>query len=233
MKANMRKQEITSNNLANINTTGFKKSELFARCYVDHVKNDLDQPFVNDEHAIDEVVVDFSPGPMVATSNPLDAAIEGESFFTVIMPDKSLRYTRNGAFTIDGDGQLATLHGEKVLGETGKPIDVNGKSVGINESGEVLVEGRMMDKIKMTQFKEPYYLVKQGYSLYNKSDKTEEITPEPAKIRQGHLEGSNVNPIESMVKMISSMRSYEADEKAMQSEDQTLSKAVNEIGRLR
>ena len=233
MKANLRKQEVISNNLANVNTTGFKKSELFARTYLSHVNNDLQQPFLNDEHTIDEVVVDFSPGPMVATENPLDAAIEGDGFFTVIMPDKSLRYTRSGAFTIDGNGHLATLHGEKVLGETGKPIDVHGKSMSINESGEVLIDGRMMDKIKMVQFSEPSFLVKQGYNLYAKSEKTEEIQPEFMKIHQGHLEGSNVNPIESMVKMITGMRNYEADEKALQSEDQTLSKAVNEVGRIR
>jgi flagellar basal-body rod protein FlgF len=233
MKANLRKQEVISNNLANVNTTGFKKSELFTRTYLSHVKNDLQQPFLNDEHTIDEVVIDFSPGALVATGNPLDAAIEGESFFTVIMPDNSLRYTRSGAFTIDGDGQLSTLHGEKLLGQSGRPIDVNGKSAMINESGEVLIEGRSVDKLKMTQFNEPCYLLKRGYGLYEKSDKTEEIETGSYKIRQGHLEGSNVNPIESMVKMISGLRNYEADERAMQSEDQTLSKAVNEVGRIR
>lgn len=233
MKANLRKQEVISNNLANVNTTGFKKSELFARTYLSHVNNDLNQPFLNDEHTIDDVVEDFSAGPMVATENPLDVAIDGKSFFTVIMPDKTLRYTRSGAFTIDVDGQLATLHGEKVLGTTGKAIDVHGKNMSINEAGEVMVDGRMMDKIKMAEFNEPYCLVKQGYNLYAKSDKTEEIEMSPMKLHQGHLEGSNVNPIESMVKMIAGLRSYEADERAMQSEDQTLNKAVNEVGRIR
>ncbi len=233
MKATMRKQEVISNNLANVNTTGFKKSELFARTYLSHVNNDLNQPFLNDEHTIDEVTVDFSPGPMVATGNPLDVAIEGESFFTVIGPDKSLKYTRSGAFTIDGNGQLSTLHGEKVLGETGRPIDINGKNVNINENGEVMLEGRVMDRLKMAQFKEPNFLLKKGYNLYEKGEKTEEIEPGFTKIHQGHLEGSNVNPIESMVKMISGMRNYEADEKSMQSEDETLNKAVNEVGRIR
>ena len=233
MKAILRKQEVISNNLANVNTTGFKKSELFARTYLSQVRNDQQQLFVNDEHTIDEVVTDYTPGPMVATGNSLDVAIQGKSFFTVIQPDNTVRYTRSGSFTIDSNGQLATLHGEKIMGETGKPIDVGGKSVTISENGEVLVDGRMVDKVKLTQFSEPSFLVKQGYNLYDKSDKTEEVKPDGFKLYQGHLEGSNVNPIEMMVKMISGMRNYEADSRSMQSEDETLNKAVNEVGRLR
>jgi len=233
MKANMRKQELLSNNVANVNTTGYKQTELFTRAYVDHVQNDLRQPFVNDEQAIDEVTVDYRPGPIVATENPLDVAIEGDAFFTVISADKSVKYTRNGAFTIESEGQLSALHCERVMGETDKPIDVQGKSVHIAENGEVISGGRIINKLKLTNFEKPCYLLKQGYNLFDKSEKSEEIPATAYRLNAGHLEGSNVNPIDMMVKMIAGFRNYEADERAMQASDQTLNKAVNEVGRIR
>jgi flagellar basal-body rod protein FlgG len=233
MKANLRKQELYSNNLANVNTTGFKKSELFTRAYLDYVNNDLNQPFVNDEHTIDEVVVDFRPGPMVNTGNTLDVAIEGKAFFSVVNSNGEVNYTRNGAFTIDVDGHLSTLNGEKVLGETGRPIQVGGKKVMIADDANVVVDGQVANKIKMVEFKEPYYLIKNGSHLYSPSEKSEITDADYVKLRQGHLEGSNVNPVESMVKMIAGFRNYEADERAMQASDQTLNKAVNEVGRIR
>ncbi len=233
MKANLRKQEIHSNNLANVNTTGFKKSELFTRAYLDYVNNDINQPFVNDEHTIDEVVVDFTPGPLVSTGNNLDVAVDGKAFFSVLSNDGAVSYTRNGAFTIDVDGHLSTLTGDKLIGETGRPIEVNGKSVLIADDGNVIVDGNTINRLRMVEFDEPYNLIKKGSHLYAPSDTTEIRSPETVKLRQGHLEGANVNTVESMVKMIASFRNYEADERALQASDQTLNKAVNEVGRIR
>ncbi|MFH0919962.1 MAG: flagellar basal-body rod protein FlgF [Fibrobacterota bacterium] len=233
MKANLRKQETISNNLANVNTTGYKQTELFTRAMLTHTQNDQRQPFLNDEHTIDEVAVDYRPGPMVQTGNPLDVAIEGEAFFTVMRPDNTVAYTRNGALTIDKDGDLATLNGEKIIGETDKAIPIQGKSVSLQTDGSVVVDGRIVNKLKMGQFEKPYFLVKSGYNLYEKSEQTLDAAPGNFKLNQGHLEGSNVNPVETMVKMISSFRNYESDERAMQASDQTLNKAVNEVGRIR
>lgn len=233
MKAGLRKQEVLSNNIANVNTTGFKQSELFSRAYVDYTVNDLRKPFVNDQHTIDEVAVDYRPGPMVQTGNPLDIAIEGDAYFTVQTADKSLHYTRSGAFTIDADGQLATLHGEKVVSETGNNIDVHGKSVHIGEGGEVVVDGKIVNQLKLASFERPSYLLKQGYNLFDRTERTMDTPLSQVKLKAGHLEGSNVNPVETMVKMIAGFRNYEADEKALQAADQTLNKAVNEVGRIR
>jgi flagellar basal-body rod protein FlgG len=233
MKANLRKQEIQSNNLANVNTTGFKKGELFTRAYLDYVNNDLNQPFVNDEHTIDEVIVDYTPGAMVNTGNKLDVAIEGKAFFAVQNSSGEVNYTRNGAFTIDSEGHLSTLNGEKLIGETGRPIEIAGKNVMISDDANVVVDGQIANKIKTVEFKEPYNLIKNGSHLYAPSNQTEMLESATVKLRQGHLEGSNVNPVESMVKMIAGFRNYEADERAMQASDQTLNKAVNEVGRIR
>jgi flagellar basal-body rod protein FlgG len=198
------------------------------------VNNDINQPFLNDEHTIDEVVVDYTPGAMVSTGNKLDVAIEGKSFFSVLSANNEVNYTRNGAFTIDADGHLSTLNGEKVLGETGRPIDIGaGKNVTISDDANVIVDNQVVNKIKMVDFKEPYFLIKRGSHLYSPSDQTEMSNAESVKLNQGHLEGSNVNPVESMVKMIAGFRNYEADERALQASDQTLNKAVNEVGRIR
>ncbi|OGJ85965.1 MAG: flagellar basal-body rod protein FlgF [Candidatus Raymondbacteria bacterium RifOxyA12_full_50_37] len=233
MKAILRKQEVISNNLANANTTGFKKSDLFIRAYVDQVSNDLRQPFINDELTIDDLVTDFSPGPMIQTGNPLDLAVQGKAFFTVMLDDETVAYSRSGAFTIDNEGMLSTLDGKRVIGETDKPIPIDGSHINILDDGQVQVDGRIVNKLKLSQFQEPNYLIKLGANLYQRSELTVDATSENYKIQAGYLEGSNVNPIETMVKMISSFRNYEADQKAMQAEDQTLSKAVNEIGIVR
>ncbi|OGS36346.1 MAG: flagellar basal-body rod protein FlgF [Elusimicrobia bacterium RIFOXYB2_FULL_49_7] len=233
MKALLRKEEVLSNNLANVNTTSFKQSNLFTRAYLDYLNNDIRQPFLNDEHTIDEIVTDFSQGPMITTDNPLDVAIEGKAFMTIQGKDDAELYTRSGSFTRDAQGQLATLNGEKVLGEHNGPISINGKSVNISEAGDVVVDGMIVDRIKLVQFKEPCHLLKEGNNLYSKSETTEEEAMGSYFLHQGHLEGSNVNPVEMMVKMITAFRNYEADQRSMQSTDQTLSKAVNEVGRIR
>lgn len=234
MKALLRREEIVSNNLANVNTTGFKQSNLFTRAYLSNLTNDQRQPFQNDETTIDEVVTDYQPGPMIATGNALDIAIEGKAFISVKGPEGSVLYTRTGALTRDRDGNLATLNGDKILGQNGGAIPLNGASVNISEQGDVVVDGLITDRIKLAEFQEPSYLVRKGGNLFEASEKTLEADAlSPYQLHQGHLEGSNVNPVEMMVKMISTLRNYEADQRSMQSTDQTLAKAVNEVGRIR
>ena len=110
--------DVIANNLANINTTGFKQSNLFIKSYEKYLDNDELEPYVNREIKSDEVFVDFREGPMKKTGNDLDLMIKGSGFFT-IMTGRGVRYTRNGNFSLNPDGFLITSDGSKVMAKEG------------------------------------------------------------------------------------------------------------------
>jgi flagellar basal-body rod protein FlgF len=232
----MAKQDQIANNLANINTVAYKKSKLLVKSFTQFLQNDLKQPFVNDKIAIDQVVIDFQQGPMKQTDNPLDVAIEGEGFFCVETPG-GIRYTRDGNCSINRDGELVTAAGYPLLGKTGqgdqRHIKVEGNNINILADGTVSVDGEEAGVLRLVNFSKPYALEKQGDSLYRIA--TAGVTAFDAsgcKLQQGFLEISNAEPVESMVEMIAAFRNYEANEKSIWAQNETLGKAVNEVGRL-
>ncbi len=232
----MAKQDQISNNLANINTTGYKKSSLVTRSFREFLKNDIEQPFVNEGTVIDEVAIDFSQGGLKQTGVPLDVAIEGEGFFTVDTP-QGRRYTRNGNFSIDSDKRLVTSKGFPVIATMGDGtesiVKADGDNFSILGDGTVVVDGDNVGKLKMATFDKPYKLLREGGSLYKTSNPDALVyESNDFKLQQGFLETSNADPIRSMVDMISVFRTYEANQKAIHAQDETLGKAVNEVGRL-
>ena len=125
--------EVAANNLANINTIGYKKEDIFFR----HLVNAVNAS----DPAQGEQKIDFSEGALRHTGNPLDAAIVGDGFF-VVQTDQGEAYTRNGSFSLDGEGRLVTQSGDPVLSDSGE-LQIQGKSVKINEKGELLVDGHI------------------------------------------------------------------------------------------
>lgn len=233
MKPLMKKQDIISNNLANANTTAFKKSDLFVRTYLEHINNDTDDPFLNDEMAIDEVEIDFTSGPITITENPFDLAIEGKGFFNVKDSSGETVYTKTGSFNKSADGFLITKQGNRVLDETGNSISIDGKNFNVLSDGYIEIDGRITNKLKLTNFESPHNFRKLGDGNYGTTAKSVEIKNEKNYIRQGFLEGSNVSPVNQMVQMLSTFRNYESNQKAIHAIDETLNKAVNEVGRIR
>ncbi|MFH1760140.1 MAG: flagellar basal-body rod protein FlgF [bacterium] len=231
MRPVMRRQDILSNNLANINTTGYKKSDLFVRSFIDFVENDEQKPFMNDNMKIDEVKIDFSPGPLVQTGGTLDLAIDGKGFFTVDTND-GVQYTRNGSFTISNDGEIVDLNGNRLLGEDG-PLFIQGNRVTISPGGYVDVDGAIMGRVNVVDFQDPTKLEKVGACLFRNFGEELPQTVENIKLHQGYLETSNVNTVETMVKMMTAYRNFEADQRMIHALDETLEKAVNEVGRIR
>ncbi len=237
MTSMMQKQDQIANNLANINTTGFKSSGLFTKAYDKYFKNDEQQPFVNRDLKSDEVFIDFSQGTVKQTDNDLDAMIKGSGFFTVMSPN-GIRYTRNGNFALNPDGFLITNTGAKVMGKDGFiRLDLreemgNGK-VRIAEDGTVFQGEREISELRIVDFKKPYRMLRDGNSLFKPQlPNNPEVESAGFVVKQGFLEGSNADPIKNMVEMISAFRNYEADAKALQAQDQTLDKAVNTVGRV-
>ncbi|MBN1225607.1 MAG: flagellar hook-basal body protein [Deltaproteobacteria bacterium] len=203
----------TSNNIANINTTAFKK---------DHIS-------FNQALSMENIsITDFSPGPMKYTGNKLDAAIGTQGFYKIQTP-VGIEYTRDGTFSINSDGFLATKNGGLVLGENG-PIKVGEADVIIGDNGILKAGNQTVDTLAVVDFKNRYLLKKAGESYYKyEGDAQDLFIPENIRIQQGYIEGSNVNPTEEMIKMIETMRLFEATQKAIQSMGEATDKMINDV----
>ena len=200
---------------------------------------------------VNEVYTDFQQGAMKQTENDFDLALEGQGFLTV-QTAQGERLTRNGAFLIDSDGYLVTKDGDKVLGEQG-PIKLKQNNFMIHEDGTIwqnaalaaddrrLVSSQenqweateLVDRLKIVDVKRKRYLEKQGNSYWKTTDESGEATvldgSARPKVRQGFLEGSNVNPVTQMVEMIEVNRAYDANQRTIQTEDSLIGKLWNEV----
>ncbi len=236
MRPRMMKLEIIGNNLANINTTGYKKENVFIQLMKD---SGLNMAKGNGELAGLDVkeYTDYSEGSLNQTSNQLDLAIQGRGFFVVDTPQGE-RYTRNGNFMLTADGTVVTNEGYPVLGKTGRIQipDLHRLSQGdltISEKGEIFVDKRMVAQVRVDDFDNLNELTKDGHSLFASPVPGKPITPDGTTsiIRQGFLEESNVDGIDEMIMMVELSRSFETDQKSVQYQDGTLERAMD-IGRL-
>ncbi len=237
MMANQKKLNITSNNLANVNNTGFKKDQglqsSFKEIMVSRINgNGQATPIGRNGSGVvlEESYTDYSQGNIRETGNQLDIAIEGSGFFVVQTPD-GLRYTRDGNFTLNNNGQLITQQGHLLMGEKGPLQTIDGMDINIDTNGQLHLGNIPGDRIQVVNFQEPQALDKIGDNLYSSN----EDLSEPAvdyQLRQGFLEGSNVNIVQEMVQMIQISRQFEANQKVITTLDNTLDKAVNQVGRL-
>ncbi|TYP58804.1 flagellar basal-body rod protein FlgF [Thermosediminibacter litoriperuensis] len=250
MLVEMARTDVISNNLANVNTTGFKKDRAVFRAFPEMNIHRFDDPepagagfkidpvpfigALGTGAVLDEIHVDFTQGRIEMTSNPLDLAIEdtaaGERSFFEIQTPEGVRYTRDGSFTIDAGGFLVTREGYYVMGENG-PVNLKeGSKVVINTRGEVYLDGQLVDRLRIAAFPAGSLLEKQGDNLYSAQEGVP--LPADARIIQGALERSNVNAVSEMVSLISAFRAYEANQRVVKAHDDTLASAVNEIARI-
>jgi flagellar basal-body rod protein FlgG len=169
---------------------------------------------------------------MKATKEPLDLFIKGSGFFT-IMTDEGVQYTRNGNFSLDPDGIIITSDGSKVMGTEGFIRVERDLPITITDKGEVLQNDARVGVFKIVDFEKPYSMQRCGETRFRPL-----LPGNPARqsngyvVRQGYLEGSNVDMIRNMVEMISSYRTFEADQRAMLAQDETLEKSVNQVGKV-
>ena len=232
MTALSQKQDQIANNLANVNTTGFKQSGLFMMAYQEHMKDDEDRVFANREMKANEVYLDYSEGTMRQTKGDLDLCIKGTGFFK-IMADDGVRYTRNGNFSIDSQGLLVTEDGAKVMGKEGFIRVEPNEKITFTENGEVIQNGYSKGVLKVVDFQKPYEMRRCGNSRFAPlNPEAVELQSQGYLVRQGYLESSNVDMIRNMVQMISAYRNYEADQKALYAQDETLDKAVNQVAQI-
>jgi flagellar basal-body rod protein FlgG len=181
---------------------------------------------------LERINTNFEQGVLEVTQNELDFALEGDGFFTVLDSNDNEMYTRNGSFKLNENGELVTTEGFKVKGFEGV-IKIEGSAVSVNDFGEILVDGTVVDKFDIINIENTYDLRKIGSSFYTMNENSEIVELETdAKVVQGFLETSNAVAIEEMIEMLDLYRTYEANQKMVRAYDETIQKSANEIGRL-
>lgn len=173
---------------------------------------------------LSDTYTDHSSGAMISTGNPLDLAIDGPGFFAL----EGDKYTRAGNFKLDSEGFITTTKGVRVLGSGGAIQVPNGK-LEISSSGDVAVDGTIIDKLRVVGFSDKAKLKKEGDTNYTSNEAAIEST---SGVKQGFLEASNVNVVQEMVNMIELYREYESNQKMVQTFDEAASKVVNEMARV-
>ncbi|MCB9496105.1 MAG: flagellar hook-basal body protein [Fibrobacteria bacterium] len=238
MMLQVRKQELTANNIANVQTTGFKLARLTTHDTVES-RRDVDQYMRSrEDQRVDEVTTDWRQGPMIHTSNPLDVALRGDGFL-VARTDKGDRYFRSASLQLNADRELVDLSGSPILDAGGNPVRIPGAKASIDADGKILSDGVEVGSLARVDFPRPYALQHEGGGKYRTFEtRPGEGLPKPVdvsdstSVETGFLEGSNTNQVETMVQMIAQFRNYEADARVAQAVDSTLDKAVNQVGRV-
>lgn len=232
--AAMRRLDVISNNLANVNTPGYKKDKM---SFEGLLAGNVNPPAVPQGATADPIMqkeniyIDYSGGPINQSGNPLDLALDGDGFFAVTTPEGTA-YTRQGNFRTSADGTLVTVDGYPVQGNGGSAIRIQGSRVEIDTKGSVLVDGTEAGTISLLDFNKPYALTKVGSALFVSADPQATPQASKAQIQQGYLEGSNVESISEMVQMIETNRYFEACSKVIKGFDDIAAKAAGELGRV-
>ncbi|MEB3286480.1 MAG: flagellar hook-basal body protein [Vampirovibrionales bacterium] len=244
-----------SGNLANADTVGFKKNRVsfqaFPEVMIQKMSADGTAAVgnISTGSRVRESRIDFTAGSMYQTGNTFDMAIEGPGFFTIQSKDDGKTYyTRAGHFTIDGDGFLSTANGDFVLGSLGKintkqespPFNITSSGdLTSHPGGETRGQGKIIDRIKITRFENDAFLQKASDTMFAPTQFTKTL-PDPLtgdpldySIHQGALEHSNTNVVSELVNSITGLRLYEALQKNIHMQNETVGKAVNDVGRYR
>lgn len=247
MVANTKKLDVITNNLANINTNGYKKDIAVFQTFADQLAyriNDGQTPDatmgignIKYGTGLGEVFTVHKQGKLINTGMAGDLAIGNSdaAFFTIEFEDANgdiqLKYTRNGAFLVNANGELTTQDGYRVYGENG-PIILNGQDFIVMADGTIVEDDIEVDRLLIKEFEDTTTLRKYGDNLIEATEQTQEVEF-TGVVNQGFLEESNVNPIKEMIEMINVMRGYEANQKLLAAHDEMLDRAVNEIGMIR
>ena len=225
-----RNMEIVSNNLANVSTSGFKRETPAFEELVVPVQADSAQmrkiSFVRDWG----VIRDMSGGPLQQTGAPLDVAIEGDGFMVVRTPDGE-RFTRDGHFQLDASGKIVNANGFPVLSEGGEiTIPPGETAIRIGQDGSVSTPPGIIGKIRVVSLSHAS-MRKEGGNLYRSDEQPSPATD--ARVVQGAIERSNVQPVVEMTRMIEIMRAYQSSTETLNATDDIIRRAVQRLGEVK
>ena len=211
------RQAVLANNLANVETPGYKAGRVFARL--------LDDATVEAAGG-----TDFTAGSLTPTERPLDIALEGDGFFVVETP-AGQRWIRGGSFSLDESGTLVSTAGHPVLGSKGKIVLPTGP-IDVSADGTVNVEGQPVGRLLIESTLEWDSLEREGANLWIPAGDRRRVPEGAIRVHQGHLEESNVDPVSALVEMIEIQRAYSAVQRSMLGADQVMETITTRIGRV-
>lgn len=225
---------ITSNNLSNMETTGFKRSEVVSRTFGEYITAKIDENakiIGNKTHGVisDNVYTNFEQGPITSTGRNLDLALNGHGFFTLTDADGNTMLTRDGRFTVDDNGFLTDKSGNFVMGINGR-INVGNEDFIISDQGAVLKDETVLDTLNITvpQDTSEIYMLSNGLLSYPEG----ELNEFTGLVLQGSLEKANVDLVEEMTAMIEDSRAFQTCSQLVRIADGLMQKTVTEIGRV-
>ncbi|MBR3606888.1 MAG: flagellar hook-basal body protein [Lachnospiraceae bacterium] len=239
------RMDVLTNNLANASTVGFKKegatSQSFDEVLAYKIKDTTDPNWarplgdISLGVKIGENYTDYSQGSIRETGNTFDMAISGSGFFTVQFTNKkgeqSIKYTRDGSFTLNKEGYLVTKDGDFVQGTAGRIRLDPLQPANIDEAGNIYQNNTRVATLDITDFEDYNYLEHYGENYYQTVEGFEEKAGD-YKIVSGYLEMANMSVVTEMVNMISVSRAYETNQKMVQTYDTSLEIAANQLGKV-
>lgn len=240
MAMQQRRVDVVASNLANINTTGHKKEIAVFSQYLpnatetpnDFIRNSEYNKTINSKVRLHDIKTSFEMGYLKETGKSLDMALGNPKAFFPVDTPFGVRFTRDGAFTLNDQNELITMDGYKLVSnvESLQAVRLPEDAV-ITETGDILVDGAQVGAIDIVEFESMENIQKQGRNLYVAVD-TLPVPSEQPKLYTGYLEGSNVNPIDEMVKMIEASRGFENYSKIIHTIQEMDSKAAGEVGKV-
>ncbi len=241
------RMDIMTNNLANATTVGFKKEGSTSQSFNDVLAVKIKDESVglsnvqriginNPGVKIGENYTDYTQGSFRITDNTYDLALSGDGFFAIEFTNKagetSTKYTRAGQFTLNREGFLVTQEGDYVLDTSSRRIQLDTlHDAAITKDGTITQNGQVVAQIQVVDFENYDYLEKYGETYYQAIEGAN-IIESDATVNSGYLEMSNVQTVTEMVNMIAITRAYESNQKIIQTIDNTLDIAVNQLGRV-
>lgn len=242
--SNEMRMSAIANNLANVNTTAFKKDTMafhdtFTRFAHDHVvttkpylrdKDMFPPPKIMAKPRLSEQAVDYTQGSIQKTGNQLDFALTGEGFFKV-QGDGETLYTRAGNFLVDANGTLVTQQGHAVLVDGGAITLPPGAKLSVDPGGTLSINGEQSGTLDLASFQDMGGLERAGSNFYRNVSGVE-TPPEDLSVQQGYLEKSNIDVVTEMVAMIEAQRSFEMYAKMLQGTDMMDKQMIMKLGRL-
>lgn len=218
MTYQIRRQEVTANNLANANSDAFKADRLFART------------LAHEAFPVAVQETDLQQGTFRETGRSLDLSLSGEGFF-VVQTDRGERLTRGGSFQLDTSGRIVDGHGDPILGTEG-PVHAEGGTLEVQGDGSVSVDGALVGRLRVVEVADRGTLRKEGLGRYASTGPLPAADDSRTQVRQGAVEESNVDPLLSMVDLITIQRAYSANVDALKAMDAVLGSITNEVGRV-
>ena len=214
------RQEVVANNLANASTPGFKGDRVFARLLAEGGGVEAQSR------------TDFRPGALTETDRPLDLALDGEGFM-VVQTQGGERLIRGGAFQLDVSRTVVDPEGNPLLGDSGPIVLPEGGAFEFSPRGEVRVDGSVVARLRMVKLSGDAALDREGSLRFRVEGETSPLEEGKVRVRQGHLEESNVDPTGSMVEMIEIQRAYSALQRSVLVLDGVMDRISNDIGKVR